>query len=127
MTYCVQSDLKGWLPPDDEGGAPSPSLSRAFAGVVAILPGAPAQGLHRDGPDAGLFNVFVPLSPLDGANDDAAGPTQFALGTHNAAAAPHPRAAEGGGEALEQVRGQSGIIGSFHHFCRLNGGEDGCR
>ena len=60
-------------------------------GCVASLPGAPGQGWHIDGQQAGLVNAFVPLVDIDETNG-----TEFIPGSHDPQvemnSPPHPSA-----------------------------------
>jgi ectoine hydroxylase-related dioxygenase (phytanoyl-CoA dioxygenase family) len=61
-------------------------------GCVTALPGAPDQFWHRDGPERGMFNVFVPLVQVNAVN----GPTEFQPGTHTYAEEEEVEGGEGG-------------------------------
>eukprot|EP00521_Asterionellopsis_glacialis_P000295 CAMPEP_0195254240 /NCGR_PEP_ID=MMETSP0706-20130129/4941_1 /TAXON_ID=33640 /ORGANISM="Asterionellopsis glacialis, Strain CCMP134" /LENGTH=405 /DNA_ID=CAMNT_0040306891 /DNA_START=1076 /DNA_END=2293 /DNA_ORIENTATION=- len=54
------------------------SSSVAAAGFLINQPGSKSQGWHRDGPDEGYIDVFVPLVDLT----DDLGPTRLLPGTH---------------------------------------------
>jgi len=47
-------------------------------GCVMSLQGSHEQHVHRDGPDSGFVNTFIPLVDVTSQN----GPTEFWLGTH---------------------------------------------
>lgn len=55
------------------------SLSIAAAGFLMNQPGSKSQSWHRDGPDEGYIDVFVPLVDLT----EELGPTQLLPGTHD--------------------------------------------
>lgn len=55
-----------------------PASDVAAAGFLMNEPGSRSQDWHRDGPDAGFIDCFVPLIDLQ----DAIGPTALQPGTH---------------------------------------------
>jgi hypothetical protein len=54
-------------------------INVAASGFLVNRPGSQAQHLHRDGPDPGYIDVFVPLITI---KDMSLGPTELVLGTH---------------------------------------------
>ena len=62
---------------DGGGGVPPPAVPH-MAGCIDSLPGSPDQHWHLDGPQRGLFTVYVALADVTAAN----GPTELRPGSH---------------------------------------------
>mmetsp|Transcript_12734 Transcript_12734/g.18077 ORF Transcript_12734/g.18077 Transcript_12734/m.18077 type:complete len:416 (+) Transcript_12734:140-1387(+) len=67
-----------WDCNDDTSNNDESSSSVAAAGFLINKPGSRSQGWHRDGPDEGYIDVFVPLVDLTAE----LGPTRLLPGTH---------------------------------------------